>query len=361
MDGEIALVSRFNPGIGIGNYSESLHDALSRLPDMKVSKTRVPLPVHRSSEVLAPLWVWWGSRATSADVYHADYTDSALGLLLRGMKPLVVTIHDDIPYRYPSDRHPLWRIAYKAGFMLLRNRCDAVITVSEHSKSDLLRHGLDPERVFVVYNGVNHRKFFPAARDTDRQEVVIGYLASLARRKRVDRLIRSFSLLRDRTDGVRLVIGGTGPLSGELRQLVRKLWLEDTVEFRGFVADDALNHFYNDIDIFAFPSDYEGFGLPLLEAMACGVPVVATNLSSHPEIVGDAGILVEPDPESLAAGLLRLVRDPSLRQEFAARGHRRAQQFSWERCARETLAVYEQVLATGSDKVLYRSTRNATS
>jgi glycosyltransferase involved in cell wall biosynthesis len=252
-------------------------------------------------------------------------------------------VHDDIPFRYPSDRHLLWRLAYKLGFMLLKRRCDAVITVSEHSKRDLLQHGLESNKVFVVHNGVDHGRYFPIPCPADRQPVVIGYLASLARRKRVDRLLRAYALLRRQTDNVRLVIGGSGPLLSELRHLAETLDLRD-VEFRGFVPEEEMNAFYNRLDIFAFPSDYEGFGLPLLEAMACRVPVVATNLSSHPEIVGDAGLLVEPDARSLAHALARLVEDPKLRRKLAERGYRRSQQFSWERCAEETTAVYEKVL-----------------
>jgi glycosyltransferase involved in cell wall biosynthesis len=140
-----------------------------------------------------------------------------------------------------------------------------------------------------------------------------------------------------------LVIGGTGPLLGELRQLAEQLELKD-VEFRGFVPEEGLNEFYNELDIFAFPSDYEGFGLPLLEAMACRVPVVATRLSCHPEIVGDAGVLVEPDPQSLANGVMRLVADPGLRRDVAERGYIRSERFTWERCAEETLAVYHKVM-----------------
>lgn len=359
MDTEIALISRFNPGIGIGTYTRNLHAALCRQPQIGMQLCHTCLPAHRSSEVLAPLWVWRNLRRVSAALYHADYTDSALGALLRRKRPLVVTIHDDIPFRYPSDRHPLWRLAYKLTFRVLKKRCDAVITVSEHSRQDLLRHGIDPERVFTIYNGVDHQRFFPLARAGEQRPLMIGYLASLARRKRVDRLIRAYALLRRRTCDVRLVIGGTGPLLAELRQLVRELGLEGDVEFRGFVPDEALNAFYNELDIFAFPSDYEGFGLPLLEAMACGVPVVATALSSHPEIVADAGILVQADPESLAQGLEQLAGDAEFRRRLSARGIQRAQSFSWERCARETLAVYRQVLEAQRRPVPREKSSNA--
>jgi glycosyltransferase involved in cell wall biosynthesis len=341
METAVTLVSRFKPGIGIGTYTQSLYAALRRRRQTMATLFQVAIPSRRSSEVLAPLWVWWRLGGHRATVYHADYTDSALGLLLRRRAPLVVTIHDDIPFRYPADRHPLWLLSYKVGFALLKRRCSAIITVSEYSRRDLLRHGLDPAKVFVVYNGVDARRFFPLPR-VERPQIVIGYLASLARRKRVDRLLQAYGLLRRRTDKVRLVIGGSGPLLGELKTLAAELDLKD-VEFRGFVPDDGLNEFYNGLDIFAFPSDYEGFGLPLLEAMACKVPVVATNLSSHPEIVGDAGVLVEPDPQSLADGLMRLVEDPALRQDLAARGHARSGQFTWERCAEETMAVYGKV------------------
>ncbi|MBC7249972.1 MAG: glycosyltransferase family 4 protein, partial [Anaerolineae bacterium] len=126
---------------------------------------------------------------------------------------------------------------------------------------------------------------------------------------------------------------------------VEKLGLKDEVEFAGYVPAEELPLWYNAADLFVFPSLYEGFGLPPLEAMACGTPVVSSNAASLPEVVGEAGLLIDPyDVEGLAAAMRRVLTDRELSTQLRERGLRRARQFSWKEAARQTVAVYEQVL-----------------
>ena len=143
---------------------------------------------------------------------------------------------------------------------------------------------------------------------------------------------------------VNVIAGGTGWLNTDIYSTVRRLGLETQVHFIGYVEENDLPVVYSLAAVFVYPSLYEGFGLPVLEAMQCGVPVLTSNVSSLPEVAGDAALLVTPtEVDDIAYGLKRILEDADLRAELRARGYQRAREFSWERCARETLAVYKDV------------------
>jgi glycosyltransferase involved in cell wall biosynthesis len=174
-------------------------------------------------------------------------------------------------------------------------------------------------------------------------------VGTLQRRKNHLTLVRAFAeLLRSpaASPELRLVIaGGKGWLYDDVVAEVRALGLQERVCFMGFVDEVDLPALYRTAAVFAFPSLYEGFGLPPLEALACGVPVVTSNASSLPEVVGDAGLMVDPmDVQGLAAALACALADPAWRAEAVTRGTQRAAQFTWQRAAQQLLAVYEQVL-----------------
>lgn len=344
----IQLISRFDPGVGIGTYTASLAAALGAA-GQDVRLVRARLPDNRLRELLAVPYLVRALRAAPrADVYHADYVDSAVAALACRRTPLVVTVHDDIPRLYAGDRHPLWVRYYEFIFARLVRSDATFVTVSECSKRDLTARGIDPARIFVVPNGVDHQAFAPAVPASPAAAgsagaaggaLRIGYLATLSRRKRVDRLLDAFARVQAVVPEVALDIGGTGPLHDELLARSRALGLRN-VTFRGFVAQDQLADFYRSLDVFVLPSDYEGFGLTVLEAMACGVPVVTTRVSSLPEVVGDSGLLCEPDPDDFARNILSLVQSPCLRRRYAALGIERAAGFDWSRVAARSLDVY---------------------
>ena len=173
------------------------------------------------------------------------------------------------------------------------------------------------------------------------------YVGMLEPRKNVDRLVEAFGTVADQLSGIDLVIAGRrGWMYEEIFARVEALGLRDRVRFTGYVVSHDLPALYGGARLFAYPSKYEGFGLPVLEAMSCGAPVVTTNVSSMPEVAGDAAILVAPDDVAgLAAALLRVSGDHALRDDLRCRGLARAKTFSWERCARETIAVYEAAFA----------------
>ena len=208
-----------------------------------------------------------------------------------------------------------------------------------------------------VYNGVEPR-FRPLPADQvaawrARQglpERFILYLGTLQPRKNVETLVRAFARWQERVpsqarDVVLVLAGAKGWFYERLFRLVEDLRVAGRVVFPGYVPNEDLPWWYNAATVFAYPSLFEGFGLPVLEAMACGTPVLAANTSSLPEIVGDAGILLPPkDVEAWATALCEVVVEAEKRHLLAKRGQERARLFSWERTARETLAVYQEVL-----------------
>ncbi len=271
--------------------------------------------------------------------------------------PTVVTIHDCIHLRFPQYLPGRGAYAYARLFMrLAARRARRVLTVSEASKQDILRYLRVPaERVEVIYNGLDERlALAPTEAEVHRireryllTAPFVLYTGNIKPHKNVDRLIEAFSLLRRRgVDTVKLlIIGDEISKYPHLRRLVHRHQLHQHVRFLGFVPDETLAILYRLAAVFVFPSLCEGFGLPPLEAMAGGAPVITSNVSSLPEVVGDAALLIDPtDPQQIADAMARVLHDPALRAELVRRGHERVAAFSWERSAARTRAVYLEVL-----------------
>lgn len=269
----------------------------------------------------------------------------------------VVTIHDCIHLRFPEYLPSRAAFAYAHTMIRLAARkADRVLTVSDASKRDILHYtGVAPEKVVVVHNGLDAR--FAAAPDAEAMDRVqqrfqldhpfVLYVGNIKPHKNLERLIAAFASMRhDGPEGLKLVVIGdeTSKHPG-LRQAVHRHRLDKHVRFFGFQPAATLVTFYRLARAFVFPSLYEGFGLPPLEAMANETPVVTSNLSSLPEVAGDAALLVDPyDVDSIADGIRRAVTDEPLRQQLIAKGRARAREFSWPRAAADTLAVYREVL-----------------
>ncbi len=269
--------------------------------------------------------------------------------------PTIVTAYDLSFLRYPNlfnrgNRLYLTRFAPPS----LR-RATRVIAISEHTRQDVIQLcGVPPERVTTIVLAADsrYRPATPEAVDRFRTERelpkrYILYLGTLEPRKNVATLIQAYAELRRAGDiDHSLVLAGARGWHYEPTfSLVRRLGLEQWVLFPGYVAADEQALWYSAADLFAYPSLYEGFGLPLLEAMACGTPVVASNTSSLPEVVGDAGLLVDPsDVGGLASALRNVLQSDSLRQRLREAGLARARRFSWGKMADETVQVYEAVL-----------------
>ncbi|MGI8854805.1 MAG: glycosyltransferase family 4 protein [Thermomicrobiales bacterium] len=262
----------------------------------------------------------------------------------------VVTVHD-LGYRHFPDAHP----ALSRRYLDLSTRWSVraarrVIAVSAATRDDLVAMlGAPATKIAVVHHGVRTVACLP---ESDRRATLehlgitqpyVLFVGTVQPRKNLQRLIRAFAQIVAAGLPHRLVIAGRmGWLTEPIRAEVAALSLTDRIHFAGYVPDDDLPALYRGADAFAFPSLYEGFGMPVLEALSYGVPVVASNSTSLPEIVGDAGVLVDPlDEAAIGAALVRVLTDATLRARLAVAGPERAAHFTWQQCARETLAVVE--------------------
>ncbi|MGB3904523.1 MAG: glycosyltransferase family 1 protein [Anaerolineae bacterium] len=272
----------------------------------------------------------------------------------------VITIYDLTALLFPEYHTARNRELQERKLRFAQQEADVVIAISEATKRDVVTHlGIPAERVHVVYGGVD-----AAMRPVADSEVLAralapmgldpgGYILNVGTiepRKNLVRLVEAYSRVRKMMPAPvpKLVLAGAkGWHFEEVFERVDALGLQDQVLFTGRVGRHLLPLVYNGAVLFVYASLYEGFGLPVLEAMACGVPVVASNISSLPEIVGEAGVLVDPtDTDELASSMADLLGDRERRLELRAAGLARAGWFSWERAAQETLGVYEGALRT---------------
>jgi len=265
----------------------------------------------------------------------------------------VVTIHDCIHLMFPQYL-PSW-VAHgyaRASIEMAARRATRVLTVSESSKRDILRFvDADPAKIDVIYNSYDERfGLEPREEDVVRlreryqlQDRFVLYAGTVKPHKNLERLIEAFHLVRRQGfDDLKLVmIGDEISKYAALRRAVHTHQLHKYVRFLGFLPEETLAIMYRLAGLFVFPSLYEGFGLPPLEAMASGTPVVTSNLSSLPEVVGDAAVLVDPyDPQAIADGMYRVLSDPALQADLKQKGLLRARQFSWEDSARKVREIY---------------------
>ena len=287
------------------------------------------------------------------DIYHMP--QNGIGFSQEISCKKIVTIHDLIPYIMPETVGRGYLLKFLKEMPLVIGNSDGIITVSEFSKQDILKFfPIDENKIFVTPLAAD-KKYMPLdktycknmLRDTYKlTEPFILYLGGFSERKNVASVLTAFSkVYKDLDRKYNLVIvGGYKDSSQRLVMLANELGIDDIVVFTGFVPEEHLPIFYNCSDAFIYPSFYEGFGLPPLEAMNCGTPVIASNLTSIPEVVGDGGILINPyniSEISLAIG--NLLSNENLRQELSYKGLKRAKEFSWQETAQSTLKVYEDI------------------
>jgi len=309
--------------------------AVTRHPEL-VPEGVEPVELPAQHQILRMAWqLPWLLRRLRPTVAHFQH---ALPLGCGG--PSVVTVHDLSFERDPGLMGLRDRLVFQAAVPRSARRASRVIVVSEQTKRDLIGlSGVPAERIAVVPNGVGER-FSPQGPQANGQPYAL-VVGSLEPRKDPLTAIEGFALVGD--DELRLVFAGPDRGDGPAaRAAAASRGLEQRVEFKGHVSDEELAALYRGAECLVFPSRDEGFGLPLLEAMASGVPVVATRAGALPEIAGDAAILVEPrDPVALAGGIERALAD---RERLVAAGFDRAKQFSWTDTAERTLAVYRELL-----------------
>ncbi len=348
------------PETGTGEYSRRLFKALGELaPGFGLALIRLGPPERpRLKGDLGKVWfeqvgVWQFARRAGVDLVHVPY----FGPPWFKLRPLVVTVHDLLMLALPGYRGSLAFRLYIWAARRALARADRVVADSEWTRKDILRFTAVPaDRVDVVPLGVDPD--FGAGLTPERTEAVrrryglegpyIFYLGGFDRRKQLDRLIRLF---REVPEPWVLAVGGQpprpGPIFPDILGVVRAAGVEGRVRFLGPIPEEDRPALYAGADLFVYPSVYEGFGLPPLEAMACGTPVVCAGRTSLPEVVGEAALLVDPeDDASLLGGILKLLKDADLRAELRARGLERARKLTWRRTAEATCWVYLRALGS---------------
>lgn len=364
---------------GIGNYTLMLIQQLAefdkineyviyidRVDDQQV----LPKQANFTVKILSPSnYLLWEQIALplavnkdKIEVLHC--TANTAPLILSSQIRLISTVHD-IMYLYNSNKMPQPKSMYQKMGKLYRKimvpasfqRVDAIITVSHYSKLDIMSYfpALPEEKIFVTYEAANE-KFRSVDKDAARKRIttemgIIGtYIFALAGadpRKNTETVIKNFIQLKaHRCIGHKLVLTGLpGWRNSKYYEIVRNAGMEDDIVFTGYISEEQLVDLYNCAEFFLYPSRYEGFGLPILEAMACGTPVITSNVTSIPEIAGDAAVLIEPtNKEQLNKAIVKMLDDGSLKNDMIKKGFEQSAKFSWRKMAIDTLAIYEGLM-----------------
>ena len=350
-------LGQFN--VGIGRYTRALVEAISRVDqdndylvltpkpvplslkhgNVKCVVARLPLFRRRGWEQIIPFW------KGPYDLLHFPY-DSCVAWK---RAKFVVTIHDIKPLLFPALRSKQ-SIGGLVEQLLVGDRAariDHIITVSESSKRDIVHHlGVSPDRITVVYPGVDSGWFSrpPAYRPEGKP-----YMLSVAGAdptKNVEAVVKAYARLPgDVRNNFNLVLAGDVKKLPTVRNLVGTLQLNEAVRFTGVVDDEELRRLYWGAALFVFPSLYEGFGFPVVEAMAAGCPVISSNTSSLPEVGGDAALFVGPhDVDGLAEAMQRVLTSADLQQKMIRTGLGQAGKFVWDTAAEGTIAVYRKIV-----------------
>jgi glycosyltransferase involved in cell wall biosynthesis len=373
----IVLDVRHARDFGIGTYIRNLVQAIAKMdtedqfvlvgrPDDLEQFPGLPanfevVAYKRSGDELVDEAAFpWLVRSLGADLHHIPL--NAVPLLMP--KPYVVTLHDMSSLLFPDPRkekQSYLPFKFRRGLM----RADRIIAVSAASRRDIEKFlGIPSERIRQIYNAPDPRFLTrdtdPEAHEIEKQHILeryqinypfLLYAGNIRTQKNIPRLVEAFAVLRGDLEehplykDLRLIIIGDEIFQyPSVRRAVIHTRVQQVVRFLGFVPFDTLRIFYESAAAFVFPSLYEGFGLPPLEAMSCGTPVVTSSVSSLPEVVGDAAMIVNPENVfDIARGIREVLLDQDLREKLIRKGYEQVKRFSWERTAREVLETYREV------------------
>jgi glycosyltransferase involved in cell wall biosynthesis len=369
---KIAIEARpikWSYGTGIGNYTYCLIEKLNEIDPVnnysflwadEHPKAMIPmrrpytfytLPKDdRREEIEIPAWL----RQEQADLYHLP--QNGFRIPRTTSCKLVVTVHDLIPYILPEMVRPSFLKRFIMEMPEIIALSDRIITVSNAAKQDIIKlFKVAPTKIAVVPSAPA-AGYRPLPKEWVKAELrqkyqfrqpYILYVGGLNPRKNVAEIIYAYSKIhRELPDGQLLVIlGAAGRHQQKLRALADSLDLAANVIFPGFVASPDLPLLYNGADLFVYPSLYEGFGLPPIEAMACGVPVIAANTASLPEVVGEAGLLVNPrDTLKLAETMRQVLTNPALAESLSHKGLQHCKKYTWENNAAQILQIYQNTV-----------------
>ncbi len=360
----IAIDARMILHSGIGTYTRNL---ITNIPDIDKSNTYILLgkneelskyaqkpnvsitefhsPIYSISEqAIEPLKLW------NIEFLHCPHYN--IPVIYEG--EMIVTVHDLIHLIFPQFlKHKAAYFYAKSLFKLIAIRAKKIIAVSENTKADIVNYlGIKEDKVVVIYNGVSEIFKKDASREEceklrDKLNLHARYIlnvSNMKKHKNIETLIKAYSKLRKRgIEQKLLLVGGKKERIRELQVYAEQFNVSEDVICIQNIDFEDLPDLYQICDVFVFPSLYEGFGLPLVEAMASRVPVVTSNVSSIPEVVGNAGITIEPsDADSLAEAIEKVISDSNMRENMIKMGIKQIEKFNWENTTRKTLDVYKR-------------------
>ncbi len=362
----IDIKSTLKRKTGIGYYTFNLISHLAKIDTtnnyflyscIKFFSHKKKLPLlpganfsHRVNRFNLPLDLVIGG----VDVFHT----SSYNISPPKNSKLVLTVHDVIHKAYPRGHSRETREEIDKNLKRILKKADMLIAVSETTKTDILKwYSVSAEKIKVIYSGVNQQinqiekssSLFNRLKEkyniSDRFLLFVG---TIEPRKNIEGLIRAYQILKTEHNLPHqlVVVGMKGWMYSGVFELVKTYGLENKVIFTDYIPSESqdLNLLYNFAEIFIYPSFYEGFGFPIIEAFKCGIPVIASNISSCAEIAGNAAILINPNnSDEIVKAVLKIINDPNLRNQLKLKGLTRSGFFSWEKAARKTLEVFEEV------------------
>ncbi|MEW6606640.1 MAG: glycosyltransferase family 1 protein [bacterium] len=285
------------------------------------------------------------------DLFHVQYIAPPLCSC-----PIIVTIHDLSFIHYPQYFTKREQLRMSMLIPITARQATKILAVSEYSKKDIINSYRIPEdKIVVTYDGVNE-SFHPIDNQELLDEIVakygitnkfVLYVGNIHPRKNLGRLIEAYCLLK-KNHNIKhklVIVGKKAWLYADVFKRVREMGLENEIVFTEYVPQEDLPLLYNAAEVFVYPSIFEGFGIPPLESMACGTPVITSNTSSFPEVVGDAGVTVSPHSvDDIAKAIYDVLSNPQMQKRLSEKGIERAKLFTWENTAKRTLSVYKECL-----------------
>lgn len=358
-------------GSGIGTYTENLLKELLNIDnentytifwcgdnykEFKKNNSKIVFTSKKHGAFYENYYYPSYIKSNNIDLHHIP--QNGIGLNEDYNFPCIVTIHDLIPYILPETVGIGYLDRFLKCMPIIINNASAILTVSNYSKKDILKFfpSINSDKIFVTPLAANNT-FKPLNKSDcisyiknkyNIESPFILYIGGFSTRKNVKELILAFNkIYKSLNNDYKLVLCGSIKDEGaKLQDLCKELFIDDKVIFTGFINDYDLPIFYNASNLFVYPSLYEGFGLPPLEAMSCKTPVITSNLTSIPEVTNDCAVLIDPfNKDELASAILSLLNSPSLLEEYSEKGYKNSLEFTWTKTAKATLNAYKKALS----------------